>query len=419
MSVPPSAPRDWWVQPRVVLPVVGTMLLLLALLTPETDDAREGDSRLSAHLAGPLGARGLKDVAARLGWRVVLRDSSPAPTGVPGATIHAVLDPTLPVSPAQVHRYLEAVRGGDALLLVIGDRGAFNDSLRVRHSLTGGVLEVQPADSAGCGRRGRDETPMLWLDGEVQLYALRWPRGRPAATTTLANVVIERAQEKARQESVAGFPYGRGRIVVVADPDLLRNDVIRLCAWGTDVVAIRLLEWLSGGTTAPRRVLEFDEYHHGYGPTASVVGFTRRFLVAHPLGRMLLQLTLGALVLLLALGPRPLRPRPRPRSERRDPLEQVDALAHAYEQVRATRTATVRLVQGVRARVEHAHGHGRTRSHDAFLDHVVSVDAERAADVALVRRALQSADERIALPDVGAALHRIEASFSTTSILPA
>lgn len=411
---------DWWVRPRVVLPVLGCLLLLLALLTPESDGGRIGDSRLSAHLAGPLGARGISDAAARLGWRVVLRDSTPAPAGMPGARIHAVLDPALPVTPAQVHRYLEAVRAGDALLLVLGVRGAFSDSLGVMHSQAGGVLEVQQADSTGCGRRGRDYTPMLWTDGRVHLYALRWSRGRPEGTNTFARVMMEPVEPaSAPEETAAGFAYGRGRIAVVADPDQLRNDVIRRCEWGADVVAVRMLEWLAAGAPQRRAVLEFDEFHHGYGPRASALSVTRRFLATHPVGRTLLQLSAAALVLLLAVGPRPLRPRPRARAERRDPLEQVEALAHAYEQVHAIRTATLRLLQGVRSRVEHAGGYNRSRSDEAFLEAAVAMDPLRAADVALVRRLLQSGAERASLSEAGAALRRIEVSLTTTTSRPA
>lgn len=415
-----TPPGDWWLRPRVVLPVLGCLLLLLALLTPESDGGRIGDSRLSAHLAGPLGARAIADAAARLGWQVVLRDSTPVPAGGPGARVHAVLDPTLPVTPAQVHHYLEAVRSGDALLLVLGDRGAFSDSLGVMHSRTGGVLEVQRADSAGCGRRGRDYTTMLWTDGQVHLYALRWSRGRPEGASTFARVAMESpVSAPAPEETAAGFTYGRGRIAVVADPDQLRNDVVRRCEWGTDVVAVRMLEWLAAGAPQPRLVLEFDEYHHGYGPRASALSVTRRFLVTHPVGRTLLQVTAGGLMLLLALGPRPLRPRARSRAERRDPLEQVDALAHAYEQVNATRTATLRLLQGVCARVEHAGVHNRSRTDDAFLEQVVAIDPTRAADVALVRRLLQPGAGHTSLSEGGAALRRIEVSLTTTTSRPA
>lgn len=423
MTAPPagvSARRDWWVRPAVVLPVLGALLVVLALLTPQATDGRAGDPRLSAHLAGPLGARALRETAARLGWRTVLRDSTPTPRDGSAHVIHAVLDPPIAPTPAQVHRYLEAVRGGAALLLVLGDRGAFDDSLGVRHSRSGGVLDVATADSAGCGERGRDWTPMLWPDRQVHLYALRWPRGRPPGLASFAGVRMEAPGAARRvEETVAGFPYGRGRVVVVADPDLLRNDVVRRCEWGADVGAVRALEWLSAGGDQPRRTIEFDEFHHGFGPRASTTSVTRRFLATHPVGRTILQLALAALVLLLALAPRPLAPRATPRAERRDPLEQVDALANAYQQVGATRTATLRLLHGVRSRVEHAAGRVRSRSDEEFLTDVAAQSPGRAGDVELVREALRTSDARTTLPEVGAALRRIEESVTPSTSLTA
>jgi hypothetical protein len=176
-----------------------------------------------------------------------------------------------------------------------------------------------------------------------------------------------------------------------------------------------MLEWLREGGPALRTAIVFDEYHQGFGHRASMLGTTRRFLVEHPVGRTILQVALAALVLLLAVGPRALPPADVLRVERRDPLEQIDALAHAYEQVRATRTLTARLVHGVRSRVERGWSAARARPDDEFL-----ADAERqvpalAADVALVRRALAETLPERSLPELGAALQRIEQSLSTTT----
>lgn len=411
--------RDWWVRPAVMLPILLSVLIIIVLLAPEpTSEGRFGDDRLSAHLAGPLGARALREMAARFGFRVAMRDSNPVPIRAPGTTVHAVLSPPLPPTPAQAHRYLDAVRGGDALLLSLGERGPLSDSLGVAFA-PGGVLEVLAEDSTGCGARGRDLTPTLWIDGRAHLFELRWIRGEPKDAIVFAEVGSPgRGESSESRVTAAGFEYGKGRVVVVSDPDQLRNDVVRRCAWGADVVAMRILEFLRAGGAAPRSVLEFDEYHQGFGPKPSTTSVTRRFLVGHPVGRMILQLALASLVLLMAVGPRAIAPRPRPRAERRDPLEQADALAHAYQQVHATRTATQRLLRGVRSRVEHAGGGGRSRDDDAFLLHAESLDRERSADVALVRRALRSPAETDRLPDIGLALRRIETTLTTTMSVP-
>src|SRR6059058_1705517 len=101
---------DWWVRPRVVLPLVGAIVILVALLTPQPEVGRMGDPRLSSHLAGSLGARALAETAERFGFTVVRRDSAGAPATIRarGGVIHAVLAPPLPITGAEAHQYLEA-----------------------------------------------------------------------------------------------------------------------------------------------------------------------------------------------------------------------------------------------------------------------------------------------------------------------
>jgi hypothetical protein len=174
-----------------------------------------------------------------------------------------------------------------------------------------------------------------------------------------------------------------------------------------------MLEWLRAGGAQPRRTLVFDEFHQGYGHRESLSHVVTSFLVGHPVGRALLALALGALVLLLASGPRAIPPRDRQRVERRDPLEQVDALAHAYQQVEATRTATNRLLRALRHRVEGTGSVLRSRSDDAFLTDAARVNPERLQDVALVERALRHPVPEHELPQVAAALRRLEDSLVT------
>jgi hypothetical protein len=412
-SSPAPQPRaEWWTRPRVVLPIIGLLVVLVSLLTPQVNGGRTGDQRLSTHLSGALGAKLLYQAAGRLGWRVAQRETEAMPARATGTTIHAVLAPPLEITPAEAHGYLEAVRGGDALLLVLDERNALTDSLGVRHA-GGGHLEPEGADTAGCPRE-RSLIPSLWPDDRVHLWSIRWVRGVPPDRTLLVT-----AQPDLRTgnevEVAAGFSLGRGRVAVVSDPDLLRNDVIRRCDWGADVRVVRVLEWLRDGGPSPRTALVFDEYHQGFGHRASMLGTTRRFLVEHPVGRTILQLALAALVLLLAVGPRALPPVDVLRVERRDPLEQIDALAHAYEQVRATRTLAARLVHGVRSRVERGWSAARARPDEEFLADVERQVPALATDVALVRRALSETLPERSLPELGAALQRIEHSLSTTT----
>jgi hypothetical protein len=403
---------EWWARPRVVLPIIGVLVVLVALLTPQATGGRTGDQRLSTHLTGALGARLLFETAQRLGWQVSQRDDRPVPGPASGTTIHAVLAPPIALSPEEAHAYLQAVRGGDALLLVLDERDPLADSLGVSHSTGGGVLDIASPDTVGCPASSR-LVPPLWLNGRPLLWSLRWSKRAARPRTLFATSRAELGAQGG--EAAAGFAFGQGRVVVVGDPDLLRNDVLRRCDWGADVRVVRMLEWLRDGGPTPRSAIVFDEYHQGFGHRASVLGTTRHFLVEHPVGRTILQLTLAALVLLLAVGPRALPPTDVVRVERRDPLEQIDALAHAYEQVRATRTLTARLVHGMRSRVERGWSAARARPDDAFLADVERELPALAADVAVVRRALSETVPERSLPELGAALQRIEQSLSTTS----
>jgi hypothetical protein len=410
-SATESGARRWLTRPAVVLSLIGAVVVFVAIRTPEpSQTGRVGDARLSSHLAGSQGARLLSDLAGKLGWHVVVRDSSPVPAGAPGTTIHAVLAPPLHLTRAQAHLYLEAVRQGDALLLVLDERDPLSDSLGVRHTAAGGVLNVVGGDSAGC--RFHDRTPTLWVDGQAHLYGIRYMNTPPAAPQVFATVG---SAGGAVEDAASGFELGRGRVVVVSDPDLLRNDVLRRCQWGLDVTAVRMLEWLREGGASPRVTLAFDEYHQGFGPRHSTTAAVGSFLTRHPVGRTILALACGALLLLAAMAPRALPPVQRLMVERRDPLEQVDALAHAYEQVGATRTAVARLLHGLRMRVERSGSLSRARSDDAFLESVVAMDRERSADAALVARALREPGAAGDLSTVGAALRRIEHTFTTAS----
>ncbi|MDQ2665223.1 MAG: hypothetical protein M3Z05_04360 [Gemmatimonadota bacterium] len=410
-----ASPRaEWWTRPGVVLPVVCSVALLVALLTPQAATGRFGDPRLTSHLANSLGAKVLYEMASRFGWKTVQQDSIGAPVSGDGRTVHAVLAPVTPVTPAEAHRYLEAVRAGDGLLFVVEGRSALSDSLDVTHYQRGGELPANVNASTEC-ERYTEMTPALWADGRVHLFGLRWMRGAPAERTVFAMLQREEQGMRHPGEAAAGFALGRGRVVVVADPDLLRSDVLRHCEWGADVIAVRMLEWLRAGGAVPRTTLVFDEFHQGYGRRSGMMSTAGEFLVGHPVGRAIFAGVLAVVVLLLALAPRPLPPRDVERIERRDPLEQVDALAHAYEQVHATRTITASLLRGLRRRVEAGGVRPTGRSDDTFLETVQRGAPALEGDIAIVRHALATSIPNDELHDVGEAVRRIEDTLTTTN----
>lgn len=417
----PALPRTpWYVRPEIVLPGLAAVVIATALVAPEPSQGRSGDGRLTTYSTKAMGAGMFYEIAERLGWRVDRRKAARPPDGAD--VIHAVLDPSVQLRMTDAHELLERVRGGAALLVVLGrGTGPLSDSLRVGSDTGGYHL---PPPSAGAERCADPPRSLLslWPDSRVHLYHLRFRGPPPDGAVNFLRVdsvarhvgVTRRIVYRDSLWAATGFPYGRGRIVVGSDPDILRNDAIRVCAYDLDVPAVRILEYLRDGGATPRTRLVFDEYHHGYGPQPGTLHAAASYLGGTPSGHLFIQLVGAALVLLLAVAPRVIAPRDPARIERRSPLEHVDALARAYAQVGATRTATGRLVRGVRRRVEHGTVHARSGLTDAaFLDRAAQLGgAALAPDIALIRRALAAQLSRREFADVGAALHRLETSLT-------
>ena len=113
-----------------------------------------------------------------------------------GPTIHAVLAPPLDVTPEEAHAYLEAVRGGDALLLVLKQRSASAGEIPMRsptrsasqqhRSRQSDSSRIPAADSAGCPPPSRF-VPPIWDDGLTHLLPLRWTRGAPRGREVFAS----------------------------------------------------------------------------------------------------------------------------------------------------------------------------------------------------------------------------------------
>ena len=423
-----SRSRSRFLRPQVALPIIAVVVIIVALLTPEQIAGRSGDARLTSRSTEPQGAAALFELSQRLGWRASRRTVDSIPLGDTTA-VHLVLDPAIPLSGLETHEVLDRVRRGAGLWFVVGG-GALSDSLGLslrqnRGSVIGtaqlligssGELVVAPSDTCD-----EDDESFVtgglpfWPDGDTHILALNWKGSVPDGATTLASVELA-GKDSTQAPAVIGFPLGRGRVVVAADPDLIRNDVLRVCSWGADIAAVRALEYLSedapGGGRRDRLV--FDEYHQGYGDQPGTMRGIVRYLGGTASGHLLLQLAGAGLVLLLAVGPRLLPPRAPERIERRSPLEHVDALARAYRAVGATKTATARLLHGVRRRVDHALGaRGGNTTDESFLAWAQQRAPERKTDVELVRLALVNTVPRRDLETVGEALRRLETSLTS------
>lgn len=402
-----SSPRPpWYLRPGRVLPLLGIVVCGGALLTPEPTSGRAGDSRLTTFSSGPQGAAGVYAIAQRLGWKVE-RNVGATAGAVDGSTVAAVLAPVEPLSAAEAHLVLETVRRGGALLLVLPS-GSLDDSLHVR-----------PGRAGVFGGRLRDpscptDVPSglsLWPASDALLNSLRAPM-RPPARDTFATIEVG-APSVRRVPSALGIAYGHGRIAIAADPDLLRNDVVRDCRLGADTAFVRMLEFLSGGASEPRRRVVFDEYHQGEGVHPGTMRAIALYFETTRSGHLFGQLILAGGVLLLAVGPRALVPQDVERVERRSPLEHVEALARAYAQVGATRTAAGGLLRGVRRRTHRARlSVGADQSDRVFLDSVARAMPSLATDVAIIRRALDVGISRRDFEALGTALRELESSLA-------
>ena len=210
-----------------------------------------------------------------------------------------------------------------------------------------------------------------------------------------------------------GFPFGAGRIVIVSDPDFLANDALRVCAFSFDASAVRAMEFLRDGGAVPRQRVLFDEYHQGSGAQSGTLRAVAGYLVGTSSGRFFFQLLAAGLVLLLAAAPRAVPPRDPERIERRSPLEHVDALARAYAQVGATRTGALRLLRGLRRRVERGGVRVRTvETDERFLAWIDEMYPALSDDVQLLRQALGTPLNRHEFALLGPAVRRVETTLT-------
>jgi hypothetical protein len=406
----------WYARPKIALPIVGALIVLMAINVPQPNVGRSGDPRLTTFSSAPMGARMFYEMAQRLGWRVEQRKTP----GVPSDTdaIVAVLDPVVPLRGPEVHALLQHAREGGALLVMFGGGATLlADSLKLKLGDYRERVQHHDGEAEGCARDKRKLFNArllytLWPNDRVTLNTIETRGPPPPSTTTFVAMDTTPADHGRSRHAALGFPYGRGRIVFGIDPDLLRNDAVRICIYGLDVAAMQMLEYLDN-TDGSHRPIVFDEYHQGFGEQQGTMSTVASYLVGTSSGRLLMQLLAAGLVLLLAAAPRLIPPQDPERIERRSPLEHVDALGRAYAQVGATRSATARLVRGVRRRL--AGGAARTAldpSDDAFLDRARRDAPQLAENIALIRRALQSGVPRREFASVGAALEQLELSLT-------
>ena len=387
--------------PKIALPVIAAALVAAILLEPTaTPPSLFPRGVLSSDSATPGGARGLYEIAGRLGWPE-LRRRRALSAPLDSDRVYLLLDPpVLPTIP-EAHAILDAVRRGAGLVYVIteNEASALNDSLHVAVA-RGRVMVPQPA--LDCPDEDAGSPTQMWPDDSVRLYSIKRTRAWPDDTTLI--VAVQSDTDKTTSPAAVGYRFGQGRVVIVSDADLLRNDVIRVCRYGLGPAAVRMLDYASAGK---RPMLVFDEHH--FGARQGIWSAIGDFLTETSAGRTLAQVAVAALILLAAAAWRPVAPTSRARIERRSALEHVAALARAYARVNATRTAVRRLVRGLRRR----HARKGLRNDEAYLQGVAAQNPRLADDVQHILHGVSDGITPAELLAVGRAVDHIDRVLGT------
>jgi hypothetical protein len=397
----PPAPAGRRTNAAKVLAVFAAIAIIVALLTPEAATNQSGGS--SSFSTAPGGTRMTLELAHRMGWRTERRVTPLDTGGAP--VVHAVLGPQQTLGAHEVHRLLENVRRGGGLIFTLDGGEEIADSLGITSGQAARFLSGF-GDPSCPAARSFQERAALAVPPEVRHIV--WRRPAPGPVVPLAQAGI-RANEKI--PVAVGFPLGRGRVATVSSSGVFANEAVRVCAWGADVAVARALEFTRETSGAPRLV--FDEFHHGYGQHPGSIRAVTAYLSGTSSGHFLAQALVAGLLLVLARAPRPIVPREPERIARRSPLEHVDALGQAYADVDATRTATARLLGGVRRRTGRIRARG-AGDDGAFLANVRDRFPPLAPSVDIVSNALERPVSARGLIGVGAALSTIEHHLLTT-----
>ncbi len=395
--------------PKVAWPVLLVALIGLVLLTP-TGDLKPYDRSgpLTTKSTTASGAQGFYEMARRLGWPVT-RQQEPFAEPLDSSKVYLVLDPPMPLTAGETHALLDGVRRGAGLVYVANIGSELDDSLHVRVAAGNAGPMIRPvatetAESCPAHDPGAPAVNFFAFVGDsVQLNSLSETRAWPEDTTTFV-AVRPLSHVPNRSVAAVGYPLGAGRVVLLSDPDMLRNDVIRVCRWGLGLTAVRMLEYASAGGRPP---LVFDEYHFQSG--ADWLAAVGDFLSGTAPGRAVAQIGVAGLILLVAAAWRPIAPTARTRIERSSALEHVEALARAYARVGATRTAVRRLVRGLRRRHARKSGGGD----DAYLSSLATTNPRLANDVRRIVRGLDRTIPPTELLAVGRAVDHIDKVLGT------
>ncbi|HEY4303583.1 MAG TPA: DUF4350 domain-containing protein [Gemmatimonadaceae bacterium] len=363
---------------RKILIVLVILAVLAAILTPEATDEGGG---LSSYSTAPLGSSISYELAQRMGWRVLRRDT-PADSVAGLPTVQVVIGPEQALGRHEVHHLLENVRRGGGLVFSLESNDEIADSLGVVLRQRGRLLTMA---EQSCSVARRQPTGLAALP--PTMYEIAWRRPAPGPVRSLSLGTAVGPGMKGELAPVAvGFPLGKGKVAVIGSDAVFANETVRTCQWGADLLVARAWEFMRVGTEG--QPLVFDEFHHGHGVHEGSIGAITTYLSHTASGHFFATLLAAGLLLLFALAERPIIPREPERIMRRSPLEHADALGRAYSDVGATRTATARLVSGLRRRTTRAVAADRKVDDRGFLEVVARRYPVVAKHVTILQRGL-------------------------------
>jgi len=400
MTAVARPPKKWtatW-----VLGALGIVVVAVALLTPE--EAGTNGRDMSTFSTGPGGAGIAFELAERMGWKPERR-LDPLDSTAGARRVDVVLAPSVALGSHEVHRLLENARAGGGLIASLDGDDELADSLGVEGGNGAALLDATATDCPD----DRVSAARAFISIPPDAREVEAPKHASGAVTTLLSA--NRTRVGAPMSGAIGFPLGAGRVVVVGSSSVFSNAAVRYCRWDADLAVARMFAFVRLANDA-HPVLIFDEYHHGYGVHGGSLRAATAYLGRTSSGHFLVQALVAGLILLLAKAPRPLLPREAAQIQRRSPIEHADALGRAFEDVGATRTATARLLGGVRRRVGRAVAVSLGATDDEFLTLVERTNPRLSDSVRQVRSALDQPVVPQQFSLAGTALDKIERALT-------
>jgi hypothetical protein len=330
------------------------ILLLAAFSVFDHVQRREQAEQLrpSSYLTGPGGTGALFQVMDELRMKP-MRGLTPFLHPDSLRSPLALLAPSEPPTPMELHTLAEWIRAGGVLIYAARPGDPTLDTLGLQLGWIGADSVARP----GTRRIGSSAVPIAdpltaGVDGARPFIA-----GFEVADS--GRSIVPLLETEAGEVVALEMAMGDGRVIAFSDVRPLTNRFVRSDAGAATIFARATAEAGAG--------VSFDEYHHGFRTDGSVAGATLQFLSGTPLGLAIVQVGIAGLGLLLLAGARFGSPMPPPSARRRDPLEHVDALAGAYRRAGAHRTARNLLLDGLLRRMGES---GRGDRREQALDTV-------------------------------------------------